>query len=161
MQVSDSMLEAAARIQSLTAVDTGLSSLCTQKGVLKLLQLTGLQALSAIGRSAQDFGLLQLEDVRRLAALTSLRLLEVCQLSQTMQSFATKSVLLSPTLSQRLMYPTPARICFATAGLDVMPCAPQESSCVIPIQFCRASTHASEHASRAQQRRSPLHGSPA
>ena len=76
-QVSDGMLEAAARIRSLTAVDTGLSSLCTRKGVLQLLQLTGLQALSATGRSAQDFGLLQLEDVRRMASLASLRLLEV------------------------------------------------------------------------------------
>ena len=77
VQVSDGMLEAAARIRSLTAVDTGLSSLCTLKGVLQLLQLTGLQALSATGRSAQDFGLLQLPDVRRLASLASLRLLEV------------------------------------------------------------------------------------
>ena len=106
VQVSDSMLEAAARIQSLTAVDTGLSSLCTQKGVLKLLQLTGLQALSAIGRSAQDFGLLQLEDVRRLAALTSLRLLEVCRLRLLrimLQRFATQNVLSSLTLVWRMM----------------------------------------------------------
>ena len=76
-QVSDALLEAAAQLRGLTAIDTGFSSLVTRKGVLRLLQLTGLQALSATGRCAQDFGLLQLEDVRQLAALTSLRLLEV------------------------------------------------------------------------------------
>ena len=71
------MLEAAAAIPSLQAVDTGFSSLCTRQGVLALTRLTSLTAISATGRCAQDFGLLQLRDVQKLASLPCLRLLEV------------------------------------------------------------------------------------
>ena len=74
VQVTDDILEALTHIRTLRCIHIGYSCKCTVTGVLKLAQLTGLQALRIMGHSTTDFGQLRESDLQQLSNLCSLSL---------------------------------------------------------------------------------------
>ena len=83
LQVTDNMLRAVASLDALKAVDVGFSSTCTRACLMSLAHLTNLQCLSVTGRSAHDFGSLSAKDIKKLAAMPKLAVLEVSLTAMT------------------------------------------------------------------------------